>query len=385
MKSFFKLLIILSLSVLFLSSCGSNQNNSSPVTEEIETNASQTSLEASDVLDETSEIDPLDQANEETSDQTNEGSFLQESTDDYDYNALTGLPQDKGSLSTRPLVIMFDNQYSARPQAGLIEADVAYEILAEGLITRYMGVFYGSMPDHVGPIRSARPYFIQKALEFNPFYVHVGGSMQALSDIKRYKMADIDGLSSGAFHRESHKKIPHNMYSSSQTLVNDGINRGYYSDVDVAFLPFNLTFTDLENDLQALEIKFTYKAPTTSDSVGYYTSYLYDEESMRYMRFTNGNPHVDEDTGDQLSAVNILVQYTSHKVLDGEGRLELGLIGKGEGMYYTGGKGMAVTWEKKDANSMTVFYDTEGNEITLNPGNTWFQIMKIGSREKIIS
>ena len=109
------------------------------------------------------------------------------------YNVLTGKMTDVDFTTRRPLVVMLDNLYSARPQAALSEADVIYEILAEGLITRYMAVFYGDLPELVGPIRSARPYFVEKALEYDPYIVHVGGSMEALSDIKKYKMADIDG------------------------------------------------------------------------------------------------------------------------------------------------------------------------------------------------
>ena len=303
---------------------------------------------------------------------------------DYDLNPLTGMTQEKGTIANRPLAIMFDNQYSARPQAGLIDADVAYEMLAEGLITRYMGIFYGNLPEHLGPIRSSRPYFLLKALEFNPFYVHVGGSMQALSDIKTYKMADIDGLTSGAFHRESHKKIPHNMYSEAQTLINDGLKRGYDESVEIDFLAFNPEFTPLVSDAQANEIKFVYKTPTSSDKTGYYTTYKYSEVQNFYYRYTNEDAHLDEDTGRQLFATNILVQYVSQKVLDSEGRLELGLVGEGKGMYYTGGLGVEVTWKKATVKDSTRFYNLDGNEIKLNPGKTWFQIMPKGSKEEII-
>lgn len=298
------------------------------------------------------------------------------------YNVLTGQMTDVDFTTRRPLAIMLDNQYSARPQAALSEADVIYEILAEGLITRYMAVFYGTMPKHVGPIRSSRPYFVEKALEFNPYYVHVGGSMAALSDIRKYKMADIDGLSSGAFWRENHKKAPHNMYSSSEVLLKDALRLKYLEHVDVSFLKFYETYTELEGE-PATEIAFAYKEPTQSDKIGYTTSYSYNDEDSLYYRYTNGNPHVDEDDEEQLTCTNILVQYAKTQVIDSEGRLQIDLVGKGEGKYYTSGSFIEVVWEKPTPESLTQFFDLQGEPLTLNPGVTWFQVMKTGNVEKI--
>jgi len=299
-----------------------------------------------------------------------------------DKNPLTGIVTEIDLSGRRPIVVMLDNQIDARPQAALAQADVIYEILAEGLITRYMAVFYGEYPEHIGPVRSSRPYFIEKALEFDPFYVHVGGSMQALSDIKKLGIADIDGLSSGAFWREKHKKIPHNMYTSSEILVKDAISKGYETSVTVDFLEFNDTFTILEG-LSASEITFIYKEPVQSDRIGYSTSYKYNDEEKVYYRYTNGEPHVDENSNVQLTCTNILVQYAKTKVLDNEGRLDVDLITTGEGRYYTSGKYIDVKWSKDSASSITVFYDQSGNTIKLNPGVTWFQIVKIGNIEII--
>lgn len=298
------------------------------------------------------------------------------------YNVLTGQMSDVDFSTRRPLVVILDNLYSARPQAALSEADIIYEILAEGLITRYMAVFYGTLPDHVGPIRSARPYFVEKALEYDPYIVHVGGSMQALSDIKKYKMADIDGLSSGAFWRENHKKAPHNMYSSSEVLLKDALRLKYNTHSEVSFLKFNTSYQTLTGDI-ADEIHFVYKEPTASDKIGYATSYKYNEEDFLYYRYTNGNPHVDENDKNQLTCTNILVQYAKTQVIDNEGRLNIELVGKGEGRYYTSGHYIDVTWEKKTPDSMTEFFDLNGIPLTLNPGVTWIQVMKTGNVEKI--
>lgn len=301
---------------------------------------------------------------------------------DGDKNPLTGLITIDELSGRRPIAVMLDNQIDARPQAALSEADIVYEMMAEGLITRYMAIFYGHYPEHIGPVRSARPYFIEKAFEFDPYYVHVGGSMQALSDIKKLGLADIDGLSSSAFWREKHKKAPHNMYTSSEVLVNDAIRLRYNISTEVSFLDFYDEFTVIEGQ-SATEITIVYKEPVQSDRLGYFTSYKYNDEEKVYYRYTNGEPHVDENSKVQLTCTNILVQYAKTKVLDNEGRLDVDLITSGEGKYFTSGKMIEVTWSKASAEATTEFFDLNGTKIKLNPGVTWFQIVKTGTQETI--
>ncbi len=302
--------------------------------------------------------------------------------DQYAYNPLTGTFVEKENTLSRPIVVMLDNQYSARPQAAISKADIVYEILAEGRITRYMAVFYGQSPNHLGPVRSARPYFIKKALEYNPYYIHVGGSMQALADVKSYSMADVDGLYSGAFWRESHKKIPHNMYTSDQAILKDGDHKGYNKVSVPSFLNFYETFTVPEGE-NASEIAFNYKKPTARDSVGYTTSYRYNNEENLYYRYTNNEPTLDENNQTGLTCSNIIVQYAYTKIIDNEGRRQIDLVGKGEGKLYTAGKIIPITWEKPEARSITRIYDANHEEVKLNPGVTWFQIVEKGSTETI--
>lgn len=296
-------------------------------------------------------------------------------------NPLTGMPMVSVE-PLRPIAVMMDNLAPARPQAGLSKADICYEILAEGRITRYLAVFYSNLPDLIGPVRSARPYFIEKAMEYNPYYVHVGGSNQAFKDIKKYRLADIDGLSSGAFWRENHKKIPHNMYTSSKEIVEDANNRGYKTHVEPTFLEFHESFKEIEGDA-AGQITFVYKEPTRSSSTGYATSYKYNNETKLYYRYTNGKPHVDETDENQLTCSNILVQYADTKVIDNEGRLAIKFVGTGEGKLYTAGKSVAIKWEKETPETPTLFFTQDGEAIQLNPGQTWIQVMETGHEEII--
>lgn len=291
---------------------------------------------------------------------------------------LTGKEITEEESKLRPIVVMLDNQLYARPQAGLSDAEVIYEILAEGTITRYMAVFQVTKPEVIGPIRSARPYFINRALEYNPLYVHFGGSNQAFLDIKNYQMADLDGLRAGvnAFYRTTHKSMPHNAYSSSDRLRNEADRKGYYTEVEFAGLPISNNVYKLEGNL-GNDIKIIYKSPTSSDLVGYYIEFEYIDG--KYERSVNGKKHLDEETEKQLYADNIIVQKVVHRVLDDAGRKELDMVSSGDGYYLNGGKYIKITWEKTSDRNQTKYYYEDGSELILNPGITWIQVIKSNS------
>jgi hypothetical protein len=123
-----------------------------------------------------------------------------------------------------------------------------------------------------------------------------------------------------------------------------------------------------------------YKNPTSRDSVGYYIEFKYNEETGRYERFVNGKPHVDENDETPLCADNIIVQIAYHKVIDDEGRRRIDLIGQGKGYFITNGEKLEITWSKSDRYARTVYKDASGDEISFNPGVTWFQIVEGESR-----
>ncbi len=302
---------------------------------------------------------------------------------------LTGLYIDENMINQRPIVAMLDNHYMARPQAGLKDADIVYEILAEGRITRYMAVFQSVIPNYIAPIRSSRPYFISKALEYDPYYVHVGGSPQALSDIKALNMADIDGLSCGSnvFWRESHKRIPHNMYSSGSAVIKEAKRRGYRENPNLQRLKFNDEIIELDGDVcTALDI--VYKYPNSYDGVGYHSGFVYDKQTGLYNRMVNGKLYYDENGEKPLSTENIIIQRAIHRVIDNEGRRKIDLIGEGSGYYISKGKVIPITWKKKDRADLTRYYDKDGNELSLNRGKIWIQVVetrKCGNGNDFIS
>lgn len=374
-----KMICVLLLAMgILLVGCGNDKNSTNVVTNDID--SIETTLpEEDNVVESTENETTEEEVVEEETTETEEEVVEEEAFDPTGkiFSKLTGLEISEEESLKRPIVVMLDNHYKARPQAGLSDAEVVYEILAEGLITRYMAVFQKNEPDVIGPVRSSRPYYIQRALEFNPLYVHVGGSMQALTDIINYNMADIDGLSVGAgvYYRTSHKNMPHNAYSSHDGIRKEADRKKYYTEVEFAGMPISYETYDL-NGQDASKVTVQYKQPSASDSVGYFIAFEYDEEKAHYLRYVNGKKHLDEETDVHLYADNIIIQKAYHKTLDNAGRREITMVGSGDGYYVHGGRYLPITWKKSGTYEQTKYYFEDGSELILNPGITWVQVIK---------
>jgi hypothetical protein len=277
---------------------------------------------------------------------------------------------EKSELYQRPVAVMLDNHPAARPQAGLEQAEVVYEILAEGNITRYMAVFMHGENQPVGPVRSARRYYIDKLIEYDAIYVHAGGSPEAWDDVARLKIPSFNAMNLGApvFWREKHKKEPHNMYSALDRIQAASDRKGYNRATEVSVHKFNQEDTPIEGQ-QAVKIRILYPPK-------YHVSYEYQPEDKVYLRYVVGKPHVDENNKDyHAQAKNIIIQKAAHRVIDSEGRRKIDLVGKGEGIYITDGSYIPVTWEKKDRRAPTELYKQNGDQVKLNPGKTWIQVV----------
>lgn len=282
---------------------------------------------------------------------------------------INGTYINEEKFKLRPFAVMLDNEYNARPQAGLDEADLVYEFLVEGPITRYMAVFQSNAPELIGPVRSARPYFIYKALEFECLYVHDGGSEQAKQEIKEYKVADIDAYSRDKriFWRKKHKSAPHNEYTSTDAIRLAAKESKYKTQVDFDSWKFNKKNKNINGD-EANHIKIPY-------TKNYIPSFKYDEKKELYLRYINDKPHVDEKTNNNIYAKNIIIQKADTKIIDSVGRRSIEIVGSGEGYYLTNGKKIEIKWKKDSINSLTKFYNIQGNEIKLNPGVIWVEVI----------
>lgn len=282
---------------------------------------------------------------------------------------LSGIYADEEKVNRRVVGVMFDNHPSARWQAGLKDAEIIYEFQVEAPYTRYLGLYLVNEPTSLGPIRSARPYFVTKILEFDAIYVRAGGSEQAKNDIINNKVADIDSLSSSnkVFWRNNDKKAPHNLYTSMEVIRNTQEERGFRITGDTPAFIFNEEDMDIDGFV-AKDILIDYKGKNT-------TSYTYDEENKIYLRQKDGKDHIDEIDKSQLFAKNIIIQEVNTKVIDNVGRLQIDLIGEGKGTYFTNGSGIDIKWIKNDRSGKTTYYTESGQELALNSGVTWVQMV----------
>lgn len=278
------------------------------------------------------------------------------------------------SSKERPIAVMIDNdEESARPQAGLEDAYLVYEITVEGAATRFMALFKNYDVAKVGPVRSARHYFLDYALENDAIYTHAGQSPQAGRDIAALGMIDINGLSGldgQYFHRDyTHTSSWHTLYTGTDKLAELAEAKGIRKESDELIYKYNEQDTEIGGQ-PATEFALPY-APF------YRVTYEYNTDSKVYERSINGAPHKSQ-SGVTLSAKNVIVLYIdNYNLNDGTnaGRQELDNIGSGKGFYMTNGQYKQITWSKSSRRAKTIIKDESGAEITLNPGTTYVQII----------
>ncbi len=283
--------------------------------------------------------------------------------------SLTGLevPEESDTL-LRPIAVMIDNERNARPQSGLESADIVYEMPVEGNITRYMAIYHHLASDKIGPVRSARPYFIDKAMEFSAIYVHCGGSPQALKDIDTLKVDAFNDLrGTPVFWRSTDRKMPHNLYTCTKYMREVSETKKLENKRAPEYFKFN-------NDFYVPD-GANYNKITINYDRGYKVSFQYNSEDKKYYRYINGEQMKDKETKNDIKATNIIVEKVGLKVLDSVGRLQLNNIGKDRGYFLTGGRLIEIEWQKNSRSGQTVYKDVKGNEIVMNNGVTWIQVV----------
>lgn len=284
---------------------------------------------------------------------------------------------------TRPYAVMINNNHDAWPHAGLQDAYLVYEIVAEGGITRMMALFKDQETAKIGSVRSSRPYYIDYALENDAIYVHYGASTQAYS-ILRGSDTDvdyIDGMTvASCFWRDTslNKAYEHTAFTSLDKVTEYAEKNGYTRDTNQDLL---LNYTAEEVDLSTLEGAIPATDITIEYSYYHTTSYEYDEENKVYKRSMSGTKHVDAITDEQYTAKNIIIYDVGNSTINdgsGKGRQELDNTGTGKGYYVTNGYAVPITWEKEDFGEQTVYKYETGEEIEVSDGNTYIQIYPTG-------
>jgi hypothetical protein len=303
----------------------------------------------------------------------------------------------------RPLTVMIENHQDSRPQSGLSAADVVYEAVAEGGITRFLAVFYcgaASGEVTIGPVRSARTYFVDWASEYGdfPLYVHVGGAnlpglANALGQIGDYgwlaKRNDFNQFSLGFpvfwrdYDRLGHEvATEHTMYSSTGKLWEVAEKRGLGATDDKGSRwDKNFVSWKFKEELSADKRGETNRI--TLDFMGDYADYQvewqYDQAANSYKRFNGGQPHKDLNNDMQLEAKNVVVIFMLEKgPIDELKHLLYGTTGRGKALVFQDGKGVEAVWQKAKRVSRTLFSDTKGKEIAFNRGPIWIEVAAVG-------
>lgn len=297
----------------------------------------------------------------------------------------------------RPLGVMIENHKEARPQSGLTSADVIYEAVAEGGITRFLTIFYCQDAAYIGPVRSARVYFIDLLSEYgaNPLYVHVGGAntpgpADALGKIRKLKWSLYNDLNQFAvpfpvFWRD-YERLPgriteHTVYSTTAKLW------------DYAKLKRKLTEVDTEDNKWDEEfVKWKFKegkanANSTLKKISfdfwegkpdYSVEWEYDKISNTFKRFNGGELHQDKNNNKQIESANLIIMFAQESVADDdfEGQHMLyKIIGGGKTLIFQNGEAIEGSWEKKDAFKRTMFYNLKGEEIALVGGQIFIEVL----------
>jgi hypothetical protein len=165
------------------------------------------------------------------------------------------------------------------------------------------------------------------------------------------------------------------MYSSSDAIRKESVRKGYRQSGEFDGMKFNESTSEIGGEA-CNHVKAVYKQPNSSDKVGYYIEFDFNQESKKYDRSVNGAPHVDENDGTRITADNIIIQIAKHKIIDNEGRRDITLIGEGKGYFISNGEKLEITWSKSGRYARTIYRDVNGEEIKFNPGNTWFQVVE---------
>lgn len=324
----------------------------------------------------------------------------------------------------RPIVQMVENHVDARPESGLSKADVVYEAVAEGGITRFTAVFYcaaAAQDVKTAPLRSARVYFVNMAAGYgtDPIFLHQGGANDFCSDcpggvkpygeinpkVDAYAFLDKLGWRNGQYGNDmdggfniGFPIVVRDQYRLSSTpaawehsvvadldLVWQEAQKRDFNYKDNKGVPWTQGFKKW-----AFQDGKSNSSPTTSDikfnfwdsMPGYDVEWKYDSSTNSYLRWNGGKPHVDwEFDKPQLSAKNVVIMLAQESgPVDKEIHMFYQVIGTGKAIVFQNGEAIVGTWSKSSALDREVFYDTNGKEIKMVRGTTWVEIIPAGNQ-----
>ncbi len=291
------------------------------------------------------------------------------------YSNLDGTETTKDKVNARPLAVVIENHPQARPQAGFLEASHIWEYVTEGGITRFLAVYGPELPAKVGPIRSARTFSVSWAAGYKALFAHAGGSQGGLNLIAQLGSI-VDLPHSGSyFYREPAPGIAseHTLFSDGERLMNFAKNKGASLTGDFTPYKFKKEAKKEVDRPAANSVTINFSTP------GYKVNWTYNPKDNLYYREMANVKHVDRATKKQLSSANIVILTVSRNynpnTNGGKGEWFMTTEGQGTAKVYSEGKLTVGTWSKASKDKMVLLKDSDGKDIELLPGQTWFEVI----------
>jgi hypothetical protein len=281
------------------------------------------------------------------------------------YSPLTGIEiPDEATTKKQVRAIMIENSPDARPQSGLKDAGVVFEAIAEGGITRFLTLFQESHPSLIGPVRSVRPYYVDWLAAFDASVSHVGGSKNALDEVRNGTYKDLDQFFNGAYYwRATDRYAPHNVYTSSDKLDQLNQSKGYISSNFTGFARKHSEAPAVTPNAGKIDIDISYAL--------FNVHYDYDQASNSYIRSEGGAKHVDREGGQLQPKVVIAIKVPTVIGFEDGYREQMQTIGSGVSYVFQDGTVTKGTWTKTAKKDQIVFKNDAGEVIPLNAGQTW--------------
>lgn len=282
---------------------------------------------------------------------------------------LTGLPVDPETVNKPITAVMIENSIDARPQSGLEGSGMVFEAIAEGGITRFMAVYQHQEPANFGPIRSARPYYVRWASGLDARFVHSGGSGEALALIPALGVKDLDHGKYGnqLAQRVSTRFAPHNVYTTPGAIEAIGASAGFTST----------TYTGIERkDPSPSAAPNASSVAMNISGFNYNTSYTYRAEQNDYLRTMAGQPHVDGESGAQISPEAVIAMEMSYSIHPNGIHSVYGSVGSGSATIFQDGIATQATWNKPSDTAPLTFTDAAGKAVPVNQGQMWLTALQ---------
>ncbi|WP_026835875.1 DUF3048 domain-containing protein [Eubacterium xylanophilum] len=287
---------------------------------------------------------------------------------------LTGEYISKKVAAERPFSIMINNiEYANLRQRGTSKLDIVYEALAEGGITRMLGVFQGVKKiKTLGSVRSARHYYVSFSDEWDSIFCHFGQTKYAISKMKELKTNNLSGLSAiggVVYRRDNSVKPPHNVYTDGKKILKGAKKLKYRTKIKESKMAEHFDFYEEDTDLESGDnCKYVY-LPFSYYSICYLK---YDSKAKVYKKFEYKKKHMDHKYNKQLQFKNVIIQLVKEKNIDKNGYQHLSLHrAHGKGYYISNGKCTKITWRKSEEDGEMCYYNEDGDKLTINPGKTY--------------